>query len=46
VAMSSSEQERKAEKLEYKVRDYYICNYYLDKIGTKFSGIITTVLPY
>ena len=46
VAISSSEQERKAEKLEYKVRDYYICNYYLDKIGTKFSGVITTVLPY
>ena len=46
VANVSSDQERKAEKLEYKVRDYYICNYYKDKIWSEFSWIITTVLPY
>jgi len=46
VASICSDQERKAEKLEYKVRDYYICNYYNDKIGQEFSWVITTVLPY
>jgi len=46
VAKHCSEQERKAEKLEYKVRDYYICGFYKEKIWEKFKWIITTVLPY
>ncbi len=46
VAFKTSEQERKAEKLEYKVRDYYICDYYKQKIGEEFEWVITTMLPY
>ena len=46
IANHCSEQERKAEKLEYKVRDYYICGYYKDKIWGEFEGIVTTALPY
>ena len=46
VANHCSDQERKAEKLEYKVRDYYICGYYKEKIGEEFEWVITTVLPY
>ena len=46
VAKHCSDQERKAEKLEYKVRDYYICWYYKNKIWEKFEWVVTTVLPY
>jgi ribonuclease R len=46
VSNSTSDQERKAEKLEYKVRDFYICDYYSKKIGESFEGVITTMLPY
>ena len=46
VAKQCSDQERKAEKLEYKVRDYYICWYYKEKIWEEFEWVITTVLPY
>ena len=46
IAGHCSDQERKAEKLEYKVRDYYICWYYKEKIGEEFEWVITTVLPY
>ena len=46
IAWTCSDQERKAEKLEYKVRDYYICGYYKEKIGEEFEWVITTVLPY
>ena len=44
VANYTSEKERKAEKLEYKVRDYFIVNYYSDKIWKHFEWIITGVL--
>jgi len=46
IAVQCSDQERKAEKLEYKVRDYYICGYYKEKIGEEFEWVVTTVLPY
>ena len=46
IAGHCSDQERKAEKLEYKVRDYYICGYYKEKVGEEFEWVITTVLPY
>jgi ribonuclease R len=32
VANYTSEKERKAEKLEYRVRDYFIVNYYSTKV--------------
>jgi exoribonuclease R len=37
IAIQCSDQERKAEKLEYKVRDYYICGYYKERIGEEFE---------
>lgn len=46
VAVKTSEQERKAEKLEYRVRDYYICDYYKNRVWEQFEWIITTMLPY
>ena len=46
VAVKTSDQERKAEKLEYRVRDYYICDYYKDKVWNQFEWVITTMLPY
>ena len=45
IAQQCSEQERKAEKLEYKFRDYYICDYYSDKIGECFDGVISWIIP-
>ncbi len=45
VANYTSEKERKAEKLEYKVKDYFIVNYYLDKIWECFEWVITWVIP-
>ncbi len=46
VAGNTSDQERKAEKLEYKVRDYYICGYYKKQVSQQFVWDITTILPY
>ncbi len=45
VADKSSQQERKAEKLEYKVKDYFICKYYENKIWKKFKWVITNIIP-
>ncbi len=45
VANISSLQERKAEKLEYKVRDFYITEYYKDKIGIQCNAIIINFIP-
>ncbi len=44
VADHCSENERKAEKLEYKVRDYYIVKYYKDKVWQEFQAIITSII--
>jgi len=30
-----------SEKLEYKVRDYFLVKYYSDKIGQEFDAIIS-----
>ena len=46
VAIQTSEQERKAEKLEYRVRDYYICDYYKESVGKKYKASVDSVLPY
>jgi ribonuclease R len=37
VGKHTSEKERKAEKLEYKVRDFYIVQYYKNKVGEEFE---------
>lgn len=41
----SSDQERKAEKLEYKIKDYYIVKYYRDKIWMQYEWVITNFIP-
>jgi len=44
VSKHTSTQERKAEKLEYKVRDYYTVQYYKDKVWDEFDWVISWVL--
>lgn len=44
VALKSTEQEKMAEKLEYKVRDYFIVKYYKNKIWQEFNAIISWVI--
>ena len=45
IANTCSTQERKAEKLEYKVRDYYTCKYYEDKVWEIFEASISGLIP-
>ena len=45
VANHTSTQERKAEKLEYKIRDYYIVKYYKPKVWEEFEATIVTMMP-
>jgi ribonuclease R len=40
-----STQERKAEKLEYKVRDYYICKFYENRVWEEFEWVISGLIP-
>jgi len=44
VANHCSSQERKAEKLEYKVRDYFISTFYKDKVWQYFEATISWVI--
>lgn len=44
VSNHTSEKERKAEKLEYKVKDYFIVKYYKNKVWQEFDWIITWVI--
>ncbi|RAL55511.1 ribonuclease R [Candidatus Gracilibacteria bacterium GN02-872] len=44
VAKQSSERERLSEKLEYKVRDYFIVKYYKNKIGQEFDAVISGLI--
>jgi len=44
VAIKCSDQEKKAERLEYKVRDYFIVDYYSDKVWEEFVWNITTIM--
>ncbi|MDD2907115.1 MAG: ribonuclease R [Candidatus Gracilibacteria bacterium] len=41
VGTNSSERERLSDKLEYKVRDYFVVKYYKDKVGQEFDAIIS-----
>jgi len=45
IANKCSTQERKAEKLEYKVRDYYTCSFYLSRVWEKFNVNISGLIP-
>lgn len=45
VSKYTSDKERKAEKLEYKVKDYFIVKYYKDKVWEEFDWIISWVIP-
>lgn len=45
IANTCSTQERKAEKLEYKVRDYYTCKYYSPKVWETFTVNISGLIP-
>ncbi len=44
VSKNTSETERKAEKLEYAVRDLIICKYYENRTGEEFEGIISGMI--
>lgn len=44
VSKHTSTKERRAEKLEYKVRDYYTVQFYKDRIWEVFDATITWVL--
>ena len=44
VAKQSSERERLSEKLEYKVRDYFIVKYYKNKILQEFDAVISGLI--
>jgi ribonuclease R len=45
IAKHCSLQEIKAEKLEYKIKDYYIVKYYKNKVWQEFDWIINWVIP-
>lgn len=45
VSKHTSDKERKAEKLEYKIRDYFIVQFYKDKVWEEFDATISWVLP-
>lgn len=44
VAKQSGERERLSEKLEYKVRDYFIVKYYKNKIWQEFDAVISGLI--
>jgi len=41
----TSDRERKAEKLEYKIKDYFIVKYYKNKVWEEFEWLISWVIP-
>lgn len=45
IANLCSTGERKAEKLEYKVQDYYICKFYENKIWEEFEASVSWIIP-
>ena len=45
IAKHCSEQEIKAQKLEWKVRDFFMVQYYKDKIWQEFEWIISGLIP-
>lgn len=45
VALESSTKERQAQKIEYKINDFYIVSYYKDKIWEEFDAYISWMIP-
>ena len=45
IALKCSNQERNAQNLEYKVKDYYIVKYYQDKLWNIFDAKISWLIP-
>jgi ribonuclease R len=45
IANHCSEMEWKAEQLEYKVKDYFICKYYKNKVWEIFDASISWLIP-
>jgi len=45
IALKCSTQERNAQNLEYKVKDYYIVKYYQDKVWKIFKSKISWLIP-
>jgi len=45
IANHCSTRERDAESLEYKVKDFYICKYYRDKVWQEFEAQISWLIP-
>lgn len=44
VAKQSSDRERLSEKLEYRVRDYFIVKYYKNKVWQEFEAVISWLI--
>ncbi len=44
VSKHTSDKERKAEKLEYKVKDYYTVQFYKDKVWEEFDASISGII--
>lgn len=44
IARQCSTLERRAERLEYTIRDIYICEWLTEKVGEIFQGRVTTIL--
>ena len=45
VAIDSNKNEKRAEKLEYKVRDYFIVEFYKNKVWEEFIWMISWMIP-
>ena len=45
IAQKCSEQEIKAQKLEWKVRDFFMVQYFKDKIWEEFTWIVSWMIP-
>ena len=45
IAKHTSDTSRKSEKLEYMIKDYFICKYYEDKVWEEFDWVISGMIP-
>ena len=45
ISFRCSDSELRAEKLEYKVKNYFIVKHYKNKIWEEFDGVINSILP-
>jgi ribonuclease R len=45
VSKHTSDKERKAEKLEYRVKDYFMVKYYKNRVWEEFEWVISGIIP-